>query len=325
MAHKVADRVRETSTTTGTGSYTLAGAVTGFQAMSAVMTSNNDTGFFFATDGVNWEVFLGTRTDATTLARTTIYASSNGGSAVNWGAGTKDIVGDVPARFCELLNTISIAVASAATCDIGAVHGSVIEITGTVTITSLGTSANKLRYVRFSGALTLTHNGTSLILPGAANITTIAGDTAIFISDGSGNWRCWYYRQASAGSFTPTLLFGGVATGVSYTTQDGKFIRDGNAVHFRLQVTATQSGASGNATIGGLPFTGQGLTPVSIWVDNFNALVNKPKQVLACVINGTTTIGLYDYDSSTGDTASMTDAFWSSTTPDVYLAGTYFI
>jgi hypothetical protein len=54
--------------------------------------------------------------------------------------------------------------------------------------------------VRFAAALTLTHNATSLILPGAANITTAAGDVGIFTSDGSGNWRCINYETA-AGTF----------------------------------------------------------------------------------------------------------------------------
>ena len=62
----------------------------------------------------------------------------------------------------------------------------------------MGTVASgTYRDVAFSGVLTLTHNGTSLILPGGANITTAANDAAGFVSDGSGNWRCLYYTRAS--------------------------------------------------------------------------------------------------------------------------------
>lgn len=89
------------------------------------------------------------------------------------------------------------AVASAATCDIGATDEVNVEITGTATITSFGTAANKKRWGRFSGVLTLTHNGTSLILPGATNITTAAGDSFYARSDGSGNWRVHRYTRAS--------------------------------------------------------------------------------------------------------------------------------
>ena len=64
-------------------------------------------------------------------------------------------------------------------------------ITGTTTITSLTEkTAGVRRAVKFSGVLTLTHNATSLILPGEANITTAANDRAEFISLGNGNWIC---------------------------------------------------------------------------------------------------------------------------------------
>lgn len=78
---------------------------------------------------------------------------------------------------------------SAATCDIGGAAGRSVDITGTTTITSFGVAAEGIwKIVRFSGALTLTHNATSLILPGAADITTAAGDTLIALSLGFGNW-----------------------------------------------------------------------------------------------------------------------------------------
>jgi len=88
-------------------------------------------------------------------------------------------------------------VASASTTDIGAAATSEVRITGTTTITAFGTSnAGIRRRVRFADALTLTHNGTSLILPGAANITTVADDCADMISLGSGNWLCTNYHRA---------------------------------------------------------------------------------------------------------------------------------
>lgn len=99
-------------------------------------------------------------------------------------------------------------IASATTCDIGAATGEFVDISGTTTITGLGTvGAGAIRKVRFLDALTLTHNGTSLILPGAANITTAANDTAEFVSLGSGNWLCLSYKKASGlavVAFTPT-------------------------------------------------------------------------------------------------------------------------
>jgi len=89
------DRVQETSVTTGIGTYTLAGALTGFQAFSAIGDGNQCYYLAAAVDGAGvpsgaWEVGLGTYTLAgTLLARTQILSSSNAGAAVNWGAGTK--------------------------------------------------------------------------------------------------------------------------------------------------------------------------------------------------------------------------------------------
>jgi len=88
-------------------------------------------------------------------------------------------------------------VASASTCDIGAAAALKVAITGTTTITSFGTAPHALRLIKFAGALTLTHNATSLVLPGAANIATAANDRAIAVSDGSGNWYVVAYQRAN--------------------------------------------------------------------------------------------------------------------------------
>lgn len=89
-------------------------------------------------------------------------------------------------------------VASATTTAIGATVSENVSITGTTTITGFGTvAAGTKRWGRFTGALTLTHNGTSLILPGAANITTAAGDRFVAVSLGSGNWVVHSYTKAS--------------------------------------------------------------------------------------------------------------------------------
>lgn len=98
MALNYADRVQETSTTTGTGTYDLAGAATGFRTFVAGIGTGN-TCYYCATDGTNWEVGIGTVTDAATdtLARTAILASSNSNAAVNWAAGTRNIFCTIPA------------------------------------------------------------------------------------------------------------------------------------------------------------------------------------------------------------------------------------
>lgn len=91
-----------------------------------------------------------------------------------------------------------VTLASAATVNIGAAAANTISVSGTATITGFDTiAAGARRKLVFQGALTLTHNASSLILPGAASITTAAGDVAEFVSLGSGNWKCTGYARAS--------------------------------------------------------------------------------------------------------------------------------
>jgi len=95
MALVVADRVQETTTTTGTGTITLAGAVSGFQSFATI--GNANTTYYCVTSGTAWEVGIGTYTSAgTTLARTTILASSAAGAAITL-AGTSNVFCVYPA------------------------------------------------------------------------------------------------------------------------------------------------------------------------------------------------------------------------------------
>jgi hypothetical protein len=98
MALVLKDRVKETSTTTGTGTFTLAGASTGFQAFSVIGNGNTTYYTIALQGGSEFEVGIGTYTlSGTTLSRTTVLASSNSGNLVNFSAGTKDVFCDYPA------------------------------------------------------------------------------------------------------------------------------------------------------------------------------------------------------------------------------------
>lgn len=97
MALVLKDRVKETTTTVSTGTYTLAGAVVGYQAFSVI--GNGNTTYYAVTNGTDWEVGIGTYTlSGTTLSRDTILESSNSGNAVNWSAGVKEIFCTYPAE-----------------------------------------------------------------------------------------------------------------------------------------------------------------------------------------------------------------------------------
>lgn len=97
MAWVIADRVKETTTTTGTGDLTLAGAVAQFQAFSAVCADLDQVPYaIVGQSGTEWEVGIGTWHAGNTLTRTKVLASSNAGAAVSLSAGTKDVFLDFP-------------------------------------------------------------------------------------------------------------------------------------------------------------------------------------------------------------------------------------
>lgn len=126
-------------------------------------------------------------------------------------------------------------VASAAICDIGLAISHRVQITGTTTITSMGTVPNCIRYVRFGGVVTIVYNPVSLILPGQANIQTRAGDNAIFTSDSAGNWRCigfvrvttpvqggdYFWDENLAHGVKATNINTGPLTSVAFTASNG--------------------------------------------------------------------------------------------------------
>jgi hypothetical protein len=104
MALVVNDRVKETSTTTGTGTFTLAGAVVGFETFSSAIGNTNTTYYSIVNENGEFEVGLGT-VAAGTLARTTIISSSNSDSAVNFSSGTKDVFCTLPASKAVILDS----------------------------------------------------------------------------------------------------------------------------------------------------------------------------------------------------------------------------
>lgn len=109
-------------------------------------------------------------------------------------------------------------IASASTTNIGAATGNYVNITGTTGITAFDTiQAGTRRILNFNSALIITYNATSMILPTSANITTAGGDTATFVSLGSGNWVCVEYQRrdgsALAGSASTTYFRRTTVTG----------------------------------------------------------------------------------------------------------------
>ena len=145
MALVINDRVKETSTTTGTGTLNLAGAETGYESFVAGIGTTNTTYYAIELNSAGeWEVGIGTVTDATpdTLSRTTIISSSNSDAAVNFSAGTKNVFCTLPAKrtVSPVMTATGFVVTHASTLDedqtldSGVLAGPV-TVTGTQTIT----------------------------------------------------------------------------------------------------------------------------------------------------------------------------------------------
>jgi microcystin-dependent protein len=120
-------------------------------------------------------------------------------------------------------------IAANPTTDLGSVPQSVITVTGAGTITSFGSTAKlgTLKVLVFSSSLTLGYNAASMILPTASNITTAAGDAAMALYLGSGNWQVVTYQSASGAALAPVptgtiLAFGGNAPPPGFIPCDGR-------------------------------------------------------------------------------------------------------
>lgn len=198
MAFVLKDRVKETTTTTGTGIYTLAGAVTGYQSFSVVGDGN--TTYYTVTDDTNWEVGIGTYTaSGTTLSRDTILESSNAGSAVNWGAGSKDVFVTYPAERSLYVDGSSIVPASSATLAIA--NGGTGQSTADAALNALlpNQTSNSGKFLTTNGM------STSWASSGIAS-----ADIQQFTSVGTTNWT-----KPSGAKMVYVVVFGGGGGGGS--------------------------------------------------------------------------------------------------------------
>ena len=143
MAFVINDRVKETTTSIGTGTVNLDGAQTGFQGFVAGIGNANST-YYSIVGGSEWEVGIGTVTDASpdTLSRDSVISSSNSNNLVNFSAGTKDVFCTLPAKWTPspvmyaqtFVNTHATTITQDQTIQSGVLAGPV-SITGTQTVT----------------------------------------------------------------------------------------------------------------------------------------------------------------------------------------------
>jgi len=190
MALIVADRVQETTNSTGTGAYTLGGAVPGFQTFASEV-SNTDTVYYSVTDNVNFEVGLGTyAASGGTITRTTVFTSSNSNNAVNWGIGTKNIFLTYPADKAvieDASNNVTI--------------GNNLVVGGTVDGRDVAADGTKLDFITVTQAVNLDQMETDIAA--LENGMVYKGDwnagSGSFPGGGSAQTG-WFYYVSGAGT-----------------------------------------------------------------------------------------------------------------------------
>jgi len=190
MALIVADRVQETTNSTGTGAYTLGGAVAGFQTFASEV-SNTDTVYYSVTDNADFEVGLGTyASSGGTITRTTVFTSSNSNNAVNWGIGTKNIFLTYPADKAvveDASNNVAI--------------GNNLVVGGTVDGRDVAADGTKLDFVTVTQAVDLDQMETDIAA--LENGMVYKGDwnagSGSFPGGGSAQTG-WFYYVSGAGT-----------------------------------------------------------------------------------------------------------------------------
>lgn len=247
MAFVVADRVKETSTTTGTGTFTLAGAVTGFQSFAAV-GNGNTTYYCIASQSANeWEVGLGTYTSAgTTLARTTVLSSSNAGSLVNFSAGTKDVFVTYPSGY--------------------SVYSDGTRASGTWGISISGNAATATSATSATTATTATNWGSYGAVPAAG--TSFGNANTIGRSDASGYTYFNYINSNTSNNENPTV------SQVIVTNGSDNFYRKSSISSF---TSAVQSNASGTW---GINISGNAATASSASSVAWGNVTSKPAYIM---------------------------------------------
>jgi len=188
MALVVADRARDTTTTTGTGTVTLSGtAPSGYQAFSVI--GNGNTTYYTIVGGSEWEVGTGTyASSGPTLARTTVLASSNGGSAVSFSSGTKDVFVTYPAEIATMLGNSATGTGSVVLSASPTLSGTLTAATGT-----------------FSGLITASAGVSSTLTTDATSATTGSIITAGGISMQKALWVGTTSRHVGAATFDSTI------------------------------------------------------------------------------------------------------------------------
>jgi len=243
MALVIADRVRETSTTTGTGDIVLGGAPAGFISFSSVM-ANTDTTYYGIVGGNSWEVGVGTYSSVTnSLSRTVVLASSNGGSLVSFGSGTKNVFLTQPSERAVYVNGNTVVAANGATVPNSLLANSSITING-VTIPLGGSSTTVPPAYPLVGATLIDSLTQGTVVTGNSAFDALSvtqsgsGDALVVTQAGSGN--ALVVEDTSSPDGSPFVITANGSVVAGYTST----INAGGAVNPKLEVLGTTASLS---------------------------------------------------------------------------------
>ena len=227
MALVFADRVKETSTTTGTGTYSLAGAVTGFRTFVAGIADGNSC-HYCAEDGTDWEVGIGGVSDASpdTLTRTTIIASSNAGAAVNWAAGTRNLF-----CVCAAADTVPV--------NPNVCNGRLTLATATPVTTADQTAKTTVYWTPYKGNSIALYDGTALW-----KHLSFAEISVAVPSTTSTPFDLFVYNNSGAAALEALSRTNDTTRATALTAQDGVYVKSG-ATTRRYVGTGRTTGSSG--------------------------------------------------------------------------------
>jgi len=337
MALVLADRVQETTTTTGTGTVTLLGAATGYQSFAAVGNTNTTYYCIQGQTSAEWEVGIGTYTSSgTTLSRDTVLSSSNAGSLVNLSAGTKNVFVTYPATRSVYVNGTTVTptnsgilpIASGGTGSSSTTYASLTaNVSGILPGANGGTNNG---FTQFSGPTTSLKtfslpDATATILTTNALVTAAQGGTGNGFTQFSGpttSTKTFTLPDATATILTSnaavTVAQGG--TGLTAGTSGGiPYFSSTSAI--TSSALLTQYGVVYGGGAGAAPVSTAAGTTGQVLTANTGAA---PTWAAApgATITGTTTSATYYIVGTTSTSGSLSTAYISNTNAISYNANT---